>query len=61
MKTSPETGRSPHSPKPPDVIIVGFATTFLNEKLAWIHVVAFVFLGVVAFFAFAFKAPGPAA
>src|SRR6266849_3953306 len=34
-------------------VFIGFAITFLNEKLAWNHVVAFVFLGVAAFFAFA--------
>jgi len=43
------------------VVFVGFATTFLKEKLAWNYLVAFAFLGVAAFFAFAFKAPGPAA
>ena len=32
-----------------------FALTFLKEKLAWNYVVAFVFLAVAAFFAFAFK------
>ena len=37
------------------VVFVGFATTFLKEKLAWNY------LGVAAFFAFAFKAPEPAA
>ena len=42
------------------VVFVGFATTFLKEKLAWNYLVAFAFLGVAAFFAFAFKAPGPA-
>ena len=31
---------------------------FLKEKLAWNYLVAFAFLGVAAFFAFAFKAPG---
>jgi uncharacterized protein len=40
------------------VIFVGFAILFLKEKLAWNYLVAFVFLGVAAFFAFAFKAPG---
>jgi uncharacterized protein len=34
---------------------------FLKEKLAWNYLVAFAFLGVAAFFAFAFKAHGPAA
>jgi len=41
------------------IVFVVFATTFLKEKLAWNYVVAFAFLGVAAFFAFAFKAPGP--
>src|SRR6202166_4777951 len=39
------------------VVFIVFAVTFLKEKLAWNYVVAFVFLGVAAFFAFAFKAP----
>jgi len=43
------------------VVFIGFAIVFLKEKLAWNYVVAFVFIGVAAFFAFAFKAPGPAA
>ena len=43
------------------IVFIVFATTFLKEKLAWNYFVAFVFLGVAAFFAFAFKAPGPAA
>jgi uncharacterized protein (DUF486 family) len=34
-----------------------FAIAFLKEKLAWNYLVAFAFLGVAAFFAFAFKAP----
>ena len=34
---------------------------FLKGKLAWNRLVAFAFLGVAAFFAFAFKAPGPGA
>jgi len=42
-------------------VFVGFAVMFLKEKLAWNYLVAFAFLGVAAFFAFAFKAPGPAA
>jgi uncharacterized protein (DUF486 family) len=42
----------------PGVFMV-FAITFLKEKLAWNYVVAFLFLGIAAFFAFAFKAPGP--
>ena len=43
------------------VVFIGFAITFLKEKLAWNYVAAFAFLGVAAFFAFAFKTPGPAA
>jgi uncharacterized protein (DUF486 family) len=42
------------------VIFVGFAMMVLKEKLAWNYLVAFVFLGMAAFFAFAFRAPGPA-
>jgi uncharacterized protein (DUF486 family) len=41
------------------VVFIGFAIMFLKEKLAWNHLVAFVFLGVAAFFAFAFKVPAP--
>ena len=33
--------------------------TFLKERLAWNYLVACAFLGVAAFFAFAFKAPVP--
>ena len=40
------------------VVFIGFAITFLNEKLAWNYLVAFAFLGMAAFFAFAFKTPG---
>jgi len=36
-------------------VFIGFAILFLKEKPAWNHLVAFVFLGVAAFFAFAFK------
>jgi uncharacterized protein len=43
------------------IVFIVFAITFLKEKLAWNYLVAFAFLGVAAFFAFAFKAPGPAA
>lgn len=39
------------------VVFILFATTFLREKLAWNYIVAFAFLGVAAFFAFAFRAP----
>ena len=42
------------------LVFMVFAITFLKEKLAWNYLVAFVFLGVAAFFAFAFKALGPA-
>ena len=42
------------------LVFIVFATTFLKEKLAWNYLVAFVFLALAAFFAFAFKAPGPA-
>jgi uncharacterized protein (DUF486 family) len=41
-------------------VFTGFAVTFLKEKLAWNYLVAFGLLGLAAFFAFAFKAPGPA-
>lgn len=37
-------------------VFVIFAMAFLKEKLAWNYLVAFIFLGVAAFFAFAFKA-----
>ena len=37
------------------VVFIIFAITFLKEKLAWNYVVAFAFLAVAAFFAFAFK------
>jgi uncharacterized protein (DUF486 family) len=42
-------------------VFIVFALTFLKEKLAWNYLVAFVFLAVAAFFAFAFKTSGPAA
>jgi uncharacterized protein len=42
------------------VVFVAFAILFLKEKLAWNYLVAFAFLGAAAFFAFAFKVPGPA-
>jgi len=42
-------------------VFIGFALLFLKERLAWNYLVAFVFLGVAAFFAFAFKAPVPVA
>jgi uncharacterized protein (DUF486 family) len=40
-------------------VFMVFAVTFLKERLAWNFLVAFAFLGVAAFFAFAFKAPAP--
>jgi uncharacterized protein (DUF486 family) len=43
------------------LVFIGFAVTFLKETLAWNYLVAFVFLAVAAFFAFAFKNPGPSA
>jgi uncharacterized protein (DUF486 family) len=42
------------------LVFIGFAVTFLKEKLAWNYLVAFAFLAVAAFFAFAFKSPAPA-
>jgi uncharacterized protein (DUF486 family) len=41
------------------VVFIVFAITFLKEKLAWNYLVAFAFLAVAAFFAFAFKAQNP--
>ena len=41
------------------IVFIVFALTFLKEKLAWNYLVAFVSLGVAAFFAFAFKATAP--
>lgn len=41
------------------IVFIVFAILFLKEKFAWNYLVAFAFLGVAAFFAFAFKAPGP--
>ena len=38
-------------------VFIVFGIFFLKEKLAWNYLVAFAFLGVAAFFAFAFKAP----
>jgi uncharacterized protein (DUF486 family) len=40
------------------VVFVVFAVTFLKEKFAWNYLVAFGFLGVAAFFAFAVKPSG---
>jgi hypothetical protein len=42
------------------IVFIVFAVTFLKEKLAWNYLVAFVFLGVAVFFAFACKTPGAA-
>ncbi len=39
------------------IVFIVFATTILKEKIAWNYIVAFVFLGVAAFFALAFQAP----
>lgn len=38
-------------------VFIAFAMLFLKEKLAWNHLLAFLFLGMAAYFAFAFKAP----
>jgi uncharacterized protein (DUF486 family) len=43
------------------IVFIVFAVIFLKEKLAWNYLVAFAFLAVAAFFAFAFKVSGPAA
>jgi uncharacterized protein (DUF486 family) len=40
------------------VVFIVFATTFLKEKLAWNYLAAIVFLGLAAFFAFAFRTTG---
>ena len=37
------------------IVFLVFAVTFLKEKLAWNYLVAFGFLALAAFFAFAFK------
>ena len=39
-------------------VFIVFAIFFLKEKLAWNYIVAFGFLGMAAFFAFAFKTNG---
>jgi uncharacterized protein len=39
-------------------VFIVFAIFFLKEKLAWNYAVAFGFLAVAAFFAFAFKSTG---
>jgi len=41
------------------IVFMGFAVMFLKEKLAWNYLLAFAFLGVAAFFAFAFKTSWP--
>ncbi len=41
------------------IVFIVFAGTFLKEKITWNYLVAFGFLGVAAFFAFAFKTTGP--
>ena len=38
-------------------IFIVFAILFLKEKLSWNYLVSFGFLGLAAYFAFAFKAP----
>jgi uncharacterized protein len=38
-------------------VFIVFGIFFLKERLAWNYLVAFAFLGVAAFFAFAFKHP----
>ena len=43
------------------IVFIIFAIAFLKEKPAWNYLVAFALLGAAAFFAFAFKASGPAA
>jgi len=42
------------------LVFIVFEATYLKEKLAWNYLVAFGFLAVAAFFAFAFKVPVPA-
>lgn len=42
-------------------VFIVFAIVFLREKLAWNYVVAFLFLGVAAWFAFAFRPGTPLA
>jgi uncharacterized protein (DUF486 family) len=42
-------------------VFIGFATLYLKEKIAWNYLVAFFFLGIAAFFAFAFKTGAPPA
>jgi len=42
------------------MVFMVFATLFLKERVAWNYLVAFGFLALAAFFAFAFRIPGPA-
>ncbi len=42
------------------IVFVIFAVLFLKEKLAWNHLVAFLLIGLAAYFAFAFKPGAPA-
>ena len=41
------------------VVFLVFGVTFLKEKIAWNYLVAFLFIALAAFFAFAFKPGGP--
>ena len=41
------------------IVFLVFAISFLREKLARNYLVAHLFLGMAAFFDFAFEAPGP--
>lgn len=43
------------------LVFIGFAATFLQERVAWNHLVAFMFLAGAVYFAFAFKLPAHAA
>jgi uncharacterized protein (DUF486 family) len=43
------------------IVFMVFAMTFFKEKLAWNYVVAFAFICVAAFFAFAFRTGTPSA
>lgn len=42
------------------IVFMIFAISFLKEKFAWNYLVAFAFLGIAVFFAFAFKVRVPA-
>ena len=37
------------------IVFIVFAVTFLQEKIAWNYLISILFLGLAAFFAFAFK------